>query len=56
MKTCSSLTFRDWIASRKPGPVGTYADALYATHLARAYAIDQAHTYALRLADSVRSR
>lgn len=48
-----TLTFRDWIASRSASRLTTYVDALYATHLARSYAIDQAHTYALRLANYI---
>ena len=51
-----TYTFRDWIASRRPGPLRSYTEAVYATHLARACAIDQAHTYALRLAAYVTSR
>ena len=38
---------RRWFTERDPGPARTYAEALMATTLARAYAVDQAHEYVL---------
>lgn len=41
------MTRRARRVGRKPGPACSYAEAVVAVTLARAYAVDQAHAYVL---------
>jgi hypothetical protein len=44
---------RTWLAGRDPGPARTYAEALAATTLAHAYAIDRAPGHVLAYATTL---